>query len=140
MPKATQPTTTRRRLCGGSAALLAIAGLLPMTAAAEAPNSHPDAELIRICAEHPINMQNYNDLGDMRDDNDALWAAYERTRNAISAAEPQTMEGILAKARAAKAEAVDGDGDGEESWGGSMGEPWAFDIVNDLLRVVGGAA
>ncbi len=52
-----------------------------------------------------------------------LWAAYEASRNFIGNAKPCALEGVLAKARAAKAEA------------GSMGEVWAWDIVDDLLAV-----
>lgn len=58
--------------------------------------------------------------------------AYQRTRNAIADAEPQTIEGMLAKARAAKGEATDQAGVERPESGPAAG--WAWDLVNDLLR------
>ena len=81
-------------------------------------------------------MDAFNEAED--DPGDALWAAYSLTRDFITESKPQTLAGVLAKARAARHEAVDRDGD--ECWPGSMGEAWAFDIVNDLLRVTGRVA
>ncbi|MEJ0047395.1 MAG: hypothetical protein WDN04_15750 [Rhodospirillales bacterium] len=97
----------------------------------------PDADLIRICREHDDDRRAYDDSEGTGDDLDALWDAYECSRDVISDAKPQTLAGIVAKAAAAKADAVDADG--EESWGGSMGEIWAVDIVKDLLRIAGRA-
>ena len=52
------------------------------------------------------------------------WQAYERNRDAISAASPQTLAGMTAKARAAKLEATFWDR--SENVHGTMGEPWAW--------------
>ena len=62
---------------------------------------------------------------------DPLWDAYKRTRDAIYDAKPRTLEGMLAKARAAKAEAMLLNG-GEDP-AGSPAEQWAWQLVNDLL-------
>ncbi len=95
---------SRRAAFGGAAAVATIA----TTAAAIA---NPDAELITTCAQHIISMKAYCDGSDMADfDNDPLWLAYEATRDAISEAEPKTMAGLLAIARAAKAESANPDG------------------------------
>ena len=86
-----------------------------------------DAELIRLCAEHVANMDACNRLDSPPDG--PLWDACHRTFDAIATAKPRTMAGILAKARATKAE--------------FMGEDetcWSWHIVNDLLRRHGGAA
>ncbi len=92
-----------------------------------------DAELIRVCAEHAHNLAVYNNDGDPgpMDAPDPLWDRYEATRNAISEAKPSTLEGMLAKARAAKAEA--GRPDGSENPDGTPAARWAWDLVNDLL-------
>jgi hypothetical protein len=97
--------------------------------------THPDAELIRLCAEHPRLIAAYD--GDDDEDGSA-WAAYERSRNAIAAARPQTVFGMVAKARAAKAEARCLDG--IERPNNCPAADWAWDLVNDLLRLTGGDA
>jgi hypothetical protein len=70
-----------------------------------ADTSHPDAELIRICAEPGVNIDTHNRSGDDGRDLavDPLWLAYERPRDAIRDGKPRTREGVLAKAPAAKA-------------------------------------
>ncbi|MFT8245220.1 hypothetical protein [Roseomonas sp. BN140053] len=93
-----------------------------------------DAELVALCAQHITNMDNYNrDGGILEYEVDPLWQAYERTRDAIHAAVPQTLAGMLAKARAAKAEARGLRGD--ENPDNTPAEYWAWDLVNDLLRL-----
>ena len=61
-----------------------------------------------------------------------LWAAYEQTRDAIHEAEPQSIQGMLAKARAAKIEAGPRDDPDD-----GVAIRWAWDLVNDLLRLYG---
>jgi hypothetical protein len=58
--------------------------------------------------------------------------------DAISNAQPSTLEGLQAKACAAKAEARTPDG--SEHPDGSIAAHWSWDLVNDLLRLTGGAA
>ena len=101
-----------------------------------ADRAGPDADLVRQCAEHIANRAAYNaDGGRLELESDPLWLAYERTRNAIDNARPQTVAGLLAKARAAKAEARRLDGTEEPE--GTVAATWAFDIANDLLRLHG---
>jgi hypothetical protein len=144
MPKATSTTTTaaptatpalpstsRRRLLAGSGIGAILAGIGAPAAAATPTVPHPDADLIATCAEHVVNREAYNASGGELDlDDDPLWLAYARSRDAISDARPQTMEGLRAKAMAAKAEAIEPDG--RELIGGGPHEYWAWDIVNDL--------
>jgi len=118
---------SRRNLLGG----LAVLATAPAVALA-APT--PDAELIRICEAHPAVMDAVSDLGSGRDDC-PYWKAYERSRDAIFDAKPVTMAGMLAKARAAKAEARTPSG--VEDPDNSPAELWAWDLVNDLLRLEG---
>ena len=103
------------------------------------PTASIDADLVRICAEHVVNMEAYNRDGGMLSagEPDPLWTAYAQTREAISAAKPRTLQGMLAKARAAKAEARQPDGTHDPE--GSPAEEWAWDLVNDLLAGRAGA-
>jgi hypothetical protein len=97
------------------------------------PPANPDAELIRICDGHAALIDAVNaDPADM-DDSSPLWRAYTQSRHAISEAQPQTLAGMMAKARAAKVEARTPNG--EEMIHGTDAEEWAMDLVNDLLRI-----
>lgn len=130
----TRSLPVARRLLLGGAAMTALA----RPAAADAAD--PDADLIRLCAEHVVNIRAYNDgparlVGVLDLEDHPLWLAYEHTRDAISAARPQSVAGMLAKIRAAKAEAQTPKGD--ENPAGTMAAEWAWDLVNDLLRLHG---
>lgn len=126
----------RRDFLTTTAALAATTVLLPPSAKAEAP--HPDAELLRICAQHIVNLRAFNaSTVDAEEDDDPLWTAYTRTRDAIGGAKPCTLDGMLAKARAAKAEARSPAGIDDPE--GTPGEQWAWDLVNDLLAGSAGA-
>ena len=107
--------------------------LPPVTAPVVAVS--PDADIIRLCAEHIDNLRAYNDSDIDLPDGDPLQVAYERTLEALCDAEPQTMAGMVAKARAAKVEAIGQDGEEVEFY--NMGHNWAMDLVNDLLRLHG---
>lgn len=139
-PREAVPNVTGRPRMGtvkpSRRALLGAAAVLPIAAVpvlAEAPN--PDAEMIRLCAEHVANLHALNDPAAELADDDPRWTAYERTRDMIDAAAPQTLAGMVAKARAAKAEALNLDG--TESPEGSPAESWAWDLLNDLLQITG---
>jgi hypothetical protein len=96
-------------------------------------SSNPDAELIQLCADHLVNLARYQaDESELEPECDPLWQAYVRTYDGIKVARPQTHSGILAKARAAKADAEGPDGT-------ECPPEWAWDIVNDLLRLSGRA-
>ena len=120
--------TSRRALLAAPIAVTAI------PRAATAPN--PDAELIRVCEEHLFNLITYNRTPNKSDDyeNCPLWAAYCRTYDFICAAEPQTMQGILAKARIARLEGIS---DCDPDSFGFTCHAWAWDLLFDLLRVNG---
>ena len=144
MPKAMQATTTgRRRLLSGLTALAGVpssADLVDTAAAAPlAPPKppHPDAELIALCARHPALIDTVNN-SPIDFDKCPAWQAYEASRDAIHDARPVTLAGTRAKALAAKAEALRPDG--TEDPDGTAAAHWAWDLVNDLLRLTGGAA
>ena len=106
---------------------------LPYTAA-PAANGNPDHDLIRRCADHLACLAAVKAAPDEEEDGPA-WLAYESNRDAISAAQPQTLAGLTAKARAAKLEATFWDS--FENIHDTMAEPWAWDLVNALLRLAG---
>jgi hypothetical protein len=102
----------------------------------------PDAELIALCEQHIANVQAYNSDGgtgqSIGGDDDPLWHACQRTEAAIDALPAQTLAGVVAKARLAKAAALADAPDGAvEMWGGAAGS-WAQDVVNDLIRITAG--
>ena len=128
----------RRNLLAGVTSAVA----LPLARVAAQPAAGVDADLIRLCAEHAVNIETYNRDGGLLNldlDQDPLWIAYERTRDAISAAKPRSLEGMLAKARAAKAEAASVYAEGREDPAGTPAEAWAWDLLNDLLAGRAGA-
>lgn len=91
-----------------------------------------DADLIRICAEHIANREAYNaDSSGLEPKDNPLWQAYMRTFEVISDAEPQTLAGLAAKARATKEEVTLPDGT-EVPEDEAI---WAFDLVKDLIRL-----
>jgi hypothetical protein len=129
-------TPSRRTLLGGTAALLAGAAVAATSGANTAAASH-DAELIRLCAEHIENFDAYNnDPSHLEPEENPVWHAYERTRDAIAAAKPKTIAGMLTKARAAKVEASHPDGRERPEGQAAI---WAWDLVNDLIRLNGSA-
>ena len=89
--------STRRDFLGFTAGAVAARTVLPMAAKAApipviAPGN-PDAELIRVCNEHVTNLHASN-ASSIDTDEDPLWDAYERTRDAISGAKPRTLAGM----------------------------------------------
>lgn len=120
--------TRRRALLSGAAVGSALS--LPVAAFAAAS---PDDELILDCQKHARNKDAFNADAEDSGPNNPLWVEYERTENAISNAKPMTMAGLVAKAQAAKAEAMEVDG--EENPEGTVGAIWAWDLVNDLVRL-----
>lgn len=137
MPKADPtPTTSRRALLAHVPALAAMTAAVPgcIPTPARAAETGPDAELIALCARHIVNLTAYNTYGGhLEPEDDPLCAAYEETRDAVEDAEPQTMAGVLAVARAAKAEARQPDGSYDFDVG--IAWRWASHLVDDLLRL-----
>ena len=97
----------------------------------------PDAELIALCVRHPALIAAVN-ASPLDFDACPAWQAYEVSRDAIHDAQPQTLAGMRAKALAAKAEARRPDR--TEDPDGTAAAFWSWDLVNDLLRLTGGAA
>ena len=94
---------------------------------------HPDEEFIRICEQHIINRGAYDaSESDLEPEDDPLWAAYLRTYEAIDAAQPQTMDGVIALARVAKAE---GQHPGGEMHDQDPAARWAWRAINCLLQL-----
>ncbi|MBL6082592.1 hypothetical protein JMJ56_32010 [Belnapia sp. T18] len=124
-----------RRIMLGAALLTAAAG---GTALASPVPVHPDAALIALCQAHPALVDALNSDDRDCDDSNPHWVAYEASGKAISAARPQTLAGMRAKALAAKAEALMPDG--SESYDGTTAGVWASDLLHDVLRLTGGAA
>ena len=122
-----QPTASRRSIFAGAA--LAV---LPV------PTQDPDAALIALCEQHSINREALNNGTKTLDDNEPEWLAYRASLDGISAAKPLTMGGLLAKARAAKAEALNLDG--TDSFDLFPVCDWTWDLANDLLRLAGNGA
>ena len=125
--------STRRAMLLGAAVLPGAAAAVPLVSI---PN--PDAELIALCSRHPGLIAAFNTSNGDWSDNDPAWAAYAASRDAIHDAQPQTLAGMRAKALAAKAEALRPDG--TEDPDGTAAAFWSWDLVNDLLRLTGGAA
>jgi hypothetical protein len=61
-----------------------------------AATGNPDAELIAVCEQHTANRRTVNDLHKC-EEGDPEWIAYSKTRAVICAANPRTIDGILAK-------------------------------------------
>jgi hypothetical protein len=107
---------------------------------------HPDAAVIAVCNEYIVNLTAFaTSWSGLENEDDPLWHAWNRTRDAVTAARPQTLAGLCAKVRAAMADALpplaDGSADGECPKEFSYGwEEWAWQIMQDLLRIVGEAA
>jgi hypothetical protein len=135
MPKAdTIPTPSRRAVLTGSALTIAAAAI-GIPAVAHAAGANPDAELIATCGQHIVNRNAYNNYsGGVDDERERLWDAYDETRDFISDTRAQTIDGIVAKIKAAKAEATSLDGD--EDWEDGLSNGWAVDCCEDLLRLV----
>ncbi|WP_431280937.1 hypothetical protein ACQW02_16130 [Humitalea sp. 24SJ18S-53] len=139
----TRRQTTRRGALVALALSAAVAA--PPAQAGNVGDSHtgasspnPDAELIGVCAGFGPARHAYNthaDDGDEHPEVQRLWAAYRQSVDAIDDAKPQTMAGILAIARAAKVEARAPDGSDLPENGPAAA--WAWNIVNDLLRLYG---
>jgi hypothetical protein len=120
---------SRRSALGASLAVL-LGGKVTQASA-----EHPDAELIELCRRHKVNRIAF--IMDERDcDENPHWEPYLATENAISEAEPVTMAGVIAKAKAAIHEATCLR-TGDQDWGDCTAAEWAADIVYDLLRLHG---
>ncbi len=134
MPKATSTLTPSPVVVtSGKAALAKLEINEQLAKFATTPANHPDAELIRLCIRHPQTSVDAVEFGVMEDKRDRYWLAYFASCDAIHDAKPQTIEGMLAKAWAAKIEAVWLDG--SEHPANCPAETWSWDLLNDLIRL-----
>ncbi len=132
---------SRRAALGAASALAVIGGASAAEAAATTPHiptpPYPDAALIAACAEHIVNYDAYGASDEMDDESqNPAWQEYHRTMLMIKASRAHTMEGILAKARVTKhiAQGAPGWPESAQNCGAGV---WAFDLMNDLLRLHG---
>ena len=88
--------------------------------------------MIPFCEQHIRNMAAITVGEDIRDE-DPRWAAFDKTKEAISAARPRTLAGMVAKAKVAKLVAAGSNG--TEDPCNTVAEDWAWDLVNDLVRL-----
>ena len=96
-----------------------------------------DEEPVRLSAQYIINMQALENCP-LDADESPFRPPYAATSDAISKARPMTLAGLASKARTAKREAfVQG---GEENVCNGSALEWAWDLVNDLIRLDGGMA
>lgn len=119
----------RRHLLTAAAASVTLPGVTMADGAGQ--SASPDADLVRLCAEHIVNRDAFNASSCDADDDEPLWVAYCRTKRAITASQPQTLDGLRAKALAAKTEATLPNG--TEDPEGTPAATWAWSIVNDLV-------
>ena len=125
--------TTRRALLAGAPVAALIVGAAPAFTA-----EHPDADMIRTCQSLAGALSAY-EACEGADEADA-GDAYERLATAIDEVRPQTLDGMVAKAKAAIEHASQTPGldvtRGERS---SVAEGWAWDLMHDLLRLHSGS-
>lgn len=109
----------------------------PTTTCVPATAIEPDAAIVRLCAEHIANSNLFNTsvVAEGSPEYEVEWKAYTRTREAIDAVRPVTLQGILAKAAVTQHEASQPCG--WEDWQYEVVSNWARDVVKDLLRIGG---
>ena len=106
-------------------------GTLQPIVIGDTPPAGPDAELIRVCKQHIANLEACNADDDDLEPEDPRLEAYCATSDAIDAARPQTLSGMLAKARMAM---VESHRTNDDEWEGAAGR-WAVHVVRVLVRL-----
>ena len=95
-----------------------------------------DHDLIQLCTHHIANCQAL-EACPLDPDESSHWAAYLSSNDAISHARPTSLAGLVAKARAAKREALQ---NGREDITNGSALVWGWHLVNDLIRLDEGAS
>ena len=103
---------------------------------AEQEDATDTESFMRLCAQHAANRQAVMD-SPLDPEDSPNWPAYTATHDAISGARPRNLPELAAKARAAKAEAFIGHGKEDPTNGAAL--DWAWQLVNDLIRLGGEA-
>ena len=111
------PITTRRSVLAFTP-LAALAVTMPGTTLGALGS---DQAIVALCNQHIANRDAFN-ASPQDSDESPEWDAYRATDRAIGEVKPMTLSGLAAKARAAK---VDDE------------EKWAWDLVDDLIRLGG---
>ncbi|MBU8541245.1 hypothetical protein [Falsiroseomonas tokyonensis] len=110
-----------------------LARLEPVVITGAAPSHarvNPDAELVRLCATYQAAVDAYNaDSGKLEAVDDPLWHRVQELEAKIDGIQPAGLAGVMAKARIAHVRAKAGES-----------EPWATDVLNDMMRLFGHAA
>lgn len=96
-----------------------------------------DQDLIQLCAQH-IGNRAALDSCPLDADDSPHWPPFAASSDAISIARPASLAELAAKARAAKREALTVSGQEDASIGSAL--DWAWDLVNDLIRLDAGTA
>ncbi|MBU8538265.1 hypothetical protein [Falsiroseomonas tokyonensis] len=97
--------------------------------AALASTREADAELVRLCATYQAAVDAYNaDSGKLEAVDDPLWHRVQELEAKIDGIQPAGLAGVMAKARIAHVRAKAGES-----------EPWATDVLNDMMRLFGPA-
>ena len=117
------PSASRRALFAGAMALPVLA----------APAS-PDANMIALCDMHPALIALVNSESDLSDDC-PLWIAYSASRDAITAWQPATVEGLISLVRVSTVEATWLDGRVDPD--GTIAATWSWNVCMGLLRLHG---
>jgi hypothetical protein len=116
---------------------LAAVGTLPTSLTPQVADAapDPDADLAHWCRVYVTATAAYNaDPSD--DDDNPLWEAIQEAEAGIEARPPQTLAGVLAKAKMAIHLAKQEPGD-RDDWGSSPAGTWAQEVVLDLARLAG---
>lgn len=124
-------STSRRTLLAAPVALAAAPAALAAPLAVPAA-AHPDAELLRLCEAHAAAKAAFENDGLDAEDS-PLWGPYDAICDRITATRAHTMDGVIAKGRAAIVEASGRDGTIYAD--GAPGCEWAFDVLKDFLRI-----
>jgi hypothetical protein len=124
----------------GKAAAFATPATVSTTAAsaepltAEPASTHLDADIIAACAEYERAKVAYNKFGgEVEYDADPWWPLYEKARDAVSDACPQSWAGFAAKARCAISDATQPDGSVQPQ--NVMAASWSWQLMSDALRL-----
>jgi hypothetical protein len=95
-----------------------------------------DADLIAIGEQHIAAYNAGRECKGNQAAHDVLFERYMQTVFALDNAKPQTIAGMVAKARSARHEAMTQDGTCDTAHSQNA-TGWAWDILNDLLRLFG---
>jgi len=134
MPKATSQPTPSRRVFIGAATIGLLAGT-PVGALPAAPGRHPDEDLFALSKAFLAAREAFNSAdNDLDAEHDPLWHAFEASEDALRAAVPDTLEGLVEKARVLRLDATGSDG--TLVFAPVLAPSWAAPILADLTHLI----